>query len=159
MTEPVTVEVEATLRMTRVEISAPYSPSGTVTGMSEILLREPPNPSKDAAIMKQRGLSPSPTMEDQKTYGVMMGGIISRPIVDVVEETVEVDFKVLTFQNVLDAMALFFERWKTEDAEAPVPTPMTVPPLEPPTGIPERVELTPMPTELRPPEHEVPPPQ
>ena len=159
MIEPVTVEVEATLRMTRVEISAPYAPAGIVTGMSEVLLREPATPSKDAAIMKQRGLSPSPTMEDQKTYGTMMGSIISRPITDVLEELVEVDFKVITFKNVLDAMELFFVRWREEDQTALVPTPMTAPPPPPVTALPQGAELTPMPTEPQPPEHEIPPPR
>jgi hypothetical protein len=158
MTETVTVEVEATLRVSRLEIVLPWSPTGTVVGITEVLLREPATPSKDAAIMRSRGTTPFIT-EDAKTYGTMPGAQISRNIADVLEETVEVDFKVISFQNVLDAMAAFLAQWKQEDADKPVITPQAPPPIAPPpTGLPERVELTPMPEGFRPPEHEIPPP-
>jgi hypothetical protein len=128
----VTVSVNATPRISRVEIISPYL-SGTVNGHSEVLLEEPGDGSNPelAKLLSTRSVT-------NKTLGVMPGALIARGIDVVLEESVEVDGKTITFQNVMDAMEAFFTRWREEDANAMVPEPMMAPAAITPPPMPDR---------------------
>jgi len=127
MAEPVTVTVDATWRMSRVEFSQPYSESGSITGYGEVLLQEPAEPSPGAAIL--RNGTPSPFMAEQKTYGTMPGGVVGRSISSVMEETVEIDggTLVLSFAQVFAAMEAFLVKWRAEDQSKPTGGPLEFP--------------------------------
>jgi len=127
MAEPVTVTVDATWRMSRVEFSQPHSSTGSVTGYGEVLLQEPAEPSPGAAIL--RNGTPSPFMVEQKTYGTMPGGVVTRSISSVMEETVEISegTLVLSFAQVFEAMEAFLVRWRAEDQDKPTGGPLESP--------------------------------
>jgi hypothetical protein len=115
--------------MTRFEFNAPHTPTGMVSGYSEVLLQAPDKPTKGAEFMRARMPAPAPQSESDKvTYGVMQGSIISRPINDVLEETVTVDGKTVAFKDVVAASNAFFEKWRLEDEQKPPPQPMATAP-------------------------------
>jgi len=132
----VTVSVDATWRLSRVEFNTQHNTPWDVRGMGEVLLQEATEP----APILGRG-----TRDGEKvTYGVMPSLPVSRLISDVMEETVDVGSTVVSFKTIMDALPLFFEKWRTEDADTPMPTMIA----------PQAAELTPMPElkDMKPPE-------
>jgi len=139
----VTVSVNATYRLSRVEISAPHVPAGTVNGYSEILLEEPSG-EPSAALAKLRNTKG----DASKTLGVMPGDTISRSMAEALNDSVEVDGTVVYFQDVLKVLGVFFEKWRTEDSETrPESMQMTMPPLP---ERPETMDVSPPPELSRP---------
>ncbi|HEX6825735.1 MAG TPA: hypothetical protein VF077_05395 [Nitrospiraceae bacterium] len=113
----VTVEVNATWRLSRIEISLLQGYTQTIMGAGEVLLQEPANPSPDAAILQNASI-----VEDPKTYGSMPAAPIRRDINDaLLAETVNVDVGTIDFRTVMQALGEFLERWRAEDATQPVP--------------------------------------
>lgn len=141
----VTVSVDATWRMSRVEFITPYAPTGLIMGHGEVLLQEPAVPTEGAGKVLRTPMA-VPTGET-KTYGVMPGGSVLRNISEVLSETVEVDGLTLTFAQTMDAMEAFLRRWREEDGDKPSM-------MMPPPGIP----VTPMTTTMPPPNSVPPPP-
>ena len=123
---PVTVSVDATWRMNRVEFSAPHSPSGVVIGYGEILLEEPAEPSPGGNLLRQSSMGPRSV--EQKTYGVLPATPVTRTLSDVMDETVLVEGINVTFAFAMEAMKAFMERWRSEDADKPAVTPMMATP-------------------------------
>ena len=126
----VTVSVNATYRLSRVEISSPHVPAGTVNGYSEILL-ESPSGEASAALASLR----STRGDAGKTLGIMPGDTISRTTAEAVNDTVDVDGVVFSFQDILKVLGLFFEKWRAEDAGKPEAETITPPPMPPLPGI------------------------
>jgi hypothetical protein len=120
----VTVTVDATWRMSRVELIAPHSPTGMVYGYGEVLLQEPDKPSEGASILRTRHpLSPAPaSIEESKTYGTMVVAPTMRGVGSVLNDTVEVDGVKITFAAVMEALSLFMDKWRVED-QNPKPPP------------------------------------
>jgi hypothetical protein len=116
----VTVSVDATHRLSRLEINGPFSVTGTVSGHTEIVLQQPAQPSEGSEIF-QKHLQPLEGGEPI-TYGVMPGVSISRVFNDIVDDTIEVDGKTVTFGTVAQAFVEFLEKWRKEDINAPLPT-------------------------------------
>jgi hypothetical protein len=126
----VNVSVDATWRMTRFEFNAPHTPSGMVSGYSEVLLQAPAKPTKGAEFMRSRMPAPAPQEGDDKvTYGVMPGSMISRAMTSVMDETVTVDGKTVAFKDVVAASVAFFEKWRVEDENKPPPAPAITAPM------------------------------
>ena len=129
----ITVSVDATWRLARVEISTPRDvPGGSVVGYTEVMLAEPATPSEGASVLRT-GLP----FSDPKTYGVMPGATVARPLDTVLDETVEVEGLTLSMTNVMDALKEFTRRWRVEDVAKPPPQ----------TLAPVATEVTPMPQE------------
>ena len=135
----VTVSVAASWRLGRVEINTPLGVTQSIIGYGEILLQEPETPSDGAAIFRAM---PFAGAEPSKTYGTMPGAPVSRPLADVMKDTIEVNGTAISFEAVLEVMKGFFEKWRAEDAAKPPVTP-----LSPGSG----AELTPMPPPPLPP--------
>ena len=135
MPETVTVTVEATWRMQRVEFVTPYSVTGIVTGYGEVLLQESTE-GGGAQILRD------PRMAETKTYGTMPAGMISRSIDAVKDETVEINdgTVIVTFATLMEAMESFLRKWRTEDQEIPMIEPMAPPAAVPLTPMPEMPE-------------------
>lgn len=110
-----TVSVDATWRMTRFEINAPHTTAAAVYGYSEVLLQVPS--SKDG---------------EKVTYGAMPGKLISRVVNDVLEETVDVNGKPVSFTMVLESLEAFCNKWKVEDESKPPPEPAANMDVNPP---------------------------
>jgi hypothetical protein len=125
----ITVSVDATWRLARVEIAMPRGVPGSVVGYTEVMLTEPATPSEGANILRS-GLP----LADPKAYGVMPGATVARPLDAVLDETVEVEGLTLSFTNVMDALKEFTRRWRVEDVAKPPPQ----------TLAPVAAELTPM---------------
>lgn len=140
----VTVTVDATYRMARMEITAPFAPTGMVVGHVEVLLEEPSAPDPETA--KLRASLPSTRGDKDKTLGVMPAQSINRVISDVLPQTVDVEGNVVTFASVMQAMALFFEKWRQEDDETR------------PQAMASGGEPTPVKPVMPAPDHKVPPP-
>jgi hypothetical protein len=139
----VTLTVDATWRLSRVEFNTPYNSSGLVQGFSEVLLQEPETPSPGAEML--RTTTPLGETEPVKTYGTMPGKLVRRDIEAIKDEEVEVGGDVITFESLMYALSLFFERWRVEDAEKPeTPASMRV----------QGVPLTPVGTVHPPPEQQ-----
>lgn len=97
----VTITVEATWRVSRIEIRTPYDAGpeiGSVFGDSEALLED---------------------QDGNTTLGVMQGPNINRSIVAVGSDTVKLAGNDVTFTEVLATLNLFFEKWRLEDAAKP----------------------------------------
>ena len=146
----VTVSVAASWRLARVEFYTPYNGAHSVQGYGEVLLEEPAAPSPGAATL----LAPQATGEG-KVYGAMPAAKVQRQLETVMDDTVEVEGTTVAFSTVIEAMKLFFDKWRIEDIENP---PLTPP--EPTTmSIPQAADLTPMPIGLPIPEDELLPPK
>jgi hypothetical protein len=140
----VTVSVDATWRMARVEIFEPHSDTGTVNGYGEVLIEEP-----TGTASKMPGITPYG--DKSSTLGVMPGAKVIRVVGDVLNDAVDVgDGKMILFGDLLEAMALFMEKWRVEDEETrpetemghgAVPLSTMPPPLFP--GPPKEEELPP----------------
>jgi len=146
---PVTVSVEATWRMSRVEFLAPWSPTGMIQGYGEVLLQEPSSPSKGADIFHTPMMALAE--EGKKTYGTMPGAPVSRPINTVLEEKVDVDGQTISFETVMQALSQFMSQWRAEDAAKPPPAAYMPPPPPEPSPVqhmtpPPSPELAPEPT-------------
>lgn len=115
----ITVSVDATWRLSRVEILTPlHMPdTGTVIGYTEVMLAEPATPSEGADVLRS-GLRST----DPKIYGAMPGAQVARPIDTSMDETVEVDGITLSLTQTLDAIKEFVRRWRAEDMAKPPPT-------------------------------------
>jgi hypothetical protein len=131
------VSVNATWRLSRLEFYTPYNVPHSVTGYGEVLL-EPSAPGDVPPVFRSRpGALGEAEPPATKAYGTMPGATVARALDAVLEETVEVDGKPVTFASVVDSLKAFMEKWRLEDAEKPVaPTAMGRVP-----GVP----LTPMP--------------
>jgi len=144
----VVVEVAATRRISRVEMTLPAGSSGTIFGTVEVLLQESGAP---PPIMKGvRQISPRIAGEDTKTYGTLPAAPVARDFINVAEETVEVAQTVISFETIVLALGQFFERWSAEDEEernAPVIDPLGPAP-------PQAPEFSPPPKEPPPPDTE-----
>jgi len=131
----VTVSVDASWRMSRVEFQTPHGVPGVVQGVGEVLLQEPAKPSDGAEILR----APNPfgsVVPASKTYGTLPGALVSRPMSEeTMAETIEVDGKTITFGSVVDSIKTFMEKWRAEDAAKPPVTLVS----------PQAAELTPMP--------------
>src|SRR4029077_13866214 len=102
MSDSITVTVDATWRLARVEFNTPYNIPGTVFGQGEVLLQEPATPSPGAAMLHVRNPMPLGDIEEPvKTYGTMRGAMITRNVNDVLEETVTVDGVEVSFATVM----------------------------------------------------------
>lgn len=117
----VTVEVSAEWRVSRAELSQPYSDDGVVYGYGEMLLTDAANA--------------------DKAYGAMAVPMIHRRIIAVRGEAVDVNGTMINFDTVLTAMAMFFDKWRQED-QAAVDNPPAVRSLPP---VPELAEQPPPP--------------
>ena len=107
----VTVSVDATWRLSRVEFNTMHNMPWDVHGRGEVLLQEASEP----APILGKG-----TRDGEKvTYGTMPSLPVSRLISDVIAETVEVGGNTISFDTIMQALPLFFEKWRTEDAENP----------------------------------------
>jgi hypothetical protein len=112
----VTVTVEATWRIPRVEFNTPFNGVSTVVGYSEALLKS----------------------ADGKTdVGTMQGDTIHRDFVAVIDDTVEIDGTTINFKTVAEAVMKFIEKWRLEDAV--LPEPAAPPPGAPLTQVPPSV--------------------
>jgi hypothetical protein len=138
----VTVSVDATWRMSRVEIFEPHSTTGTVDGYGEVLIEQPSGTKTNMPGVTPHG-------DSSTTLGVMQGSKITRVIGDVLSDTVDVGAgKMVSFSELMEAMRLFMEQWRIEDEET-----------RPESLAPQAVPLTPMPPEWDPPKYdELPPP-
>jgi hypothetical protein len=123
----ITVSVDATWRLARVEIAMPRDMPGNVIGYTEVMLTEPATPSEGANVLRS-GLP----FADPKTYGVMPGATVARPLDTVLDETVEVEGLTLSMTNVMDALKEFTRRWRVEDVAKP-PATMIAPTAAEPT--------------------------
>jgi hypothetical protein len=136
----VTVSVDATWRLSRVEFNTQHNMPWDVRGMGEVLLQE----ATESAPILGKG-----TRDGEKvTYGAMPSTPVSRLIDDVMEETVDVGGTAVSFKTIMDALPLFFEKWRTEDADTPMPT----------MSAPQAAKETEMPPLRTPPKTDTPPP-
>jgi hypothetical protein len=132
-----TVTVDATWRLNRVEFNTLHGTQWDVRGNGEVLLQE-----SDAGAPAILGAGVGKEGE-KKTYGAMPSGSVVRLTDAVAVETVDVDGVAISFATVMAALPLFFERWRTEDAERPPPSafiaaPQAAPPsMTPPTTPPD----------------------
>jgi len=136
----VEVNVNATWRMSRLEFQTPYNVPHSVIGYGEVLLEEPATPSEGAAILRGPYQTFGEAEPSKKVYGTMVGASVTRPLNDVLEDTIEVDGKTIVFSTVVDSLKRFMEKWRAEDAAKPpvqfTPIGRAVPPPEPLTPMP-----------------------
>jgi hypothetical protein len=126
----ITVSVDATWRLSRVEFNTRHDVPWDVRGIGEVLLQEATEP----APILGKG-----TRDGEKvTYGVMPSAPVSRLIDDVMEDTVDFNGETVSFKAIMDVLPLFFQKWRTEDESKPPPTPMVVPQAAPETPMPGR---------------------
>jgi hypothetical protein len=145
MTDSITVTVDATWRLARVEFNTPYNVPGTVFGQGEVLLQETATPSPGAAMLHVRKPTPLGDAEEPtKTYGTMRGAMITRNVDDVLQDTVTVDGADVSFETVMSTLEMFFQKWRVEDENAPPPT-MPDPSIVAPRVRVPGVPVTPMP--------------
>jgi hypothetical protein len=102
----VEVTVDATWRLSRAEFLSPHVPTGTVNGYGEVLVVNPL--SKGASVLGAAGKS--------ATVPVSM---ITRVLGEVAEDFVEYDGRPIKFANVVEALSMFFEKWRIEDESKP----------------------------------------
>jgi len=124
----VIVEVAATRRVARVEMTLPAGSSGTILGTIEVLLQESGETPPVMKGVRQPGYKIAG--DDIKTYGTLPAAPVVRDFTVVAGETVEVDHTVISFETVVLALGQFFERWVTEDEDKrnePVIDPLTAP--------------------------------
>ena len=115
----VTVSVSASWRLSRVEFHTPYVGQQLIQGYGEVLLEEPVEASPGSQILK----TPKAGEGETKVYGAMHTGRVLRVLPDVMDETVDLDGTTVSLSTVMDAMKLFFEKWRAEDVENPPETP------------------------------------
>ena len=142
----VTVSVAATWRLSRVEFNTPHNGRYNVLGFGEVLLEEPAEASPGATILQ--------TTADAKVYGAMPSSRVSRAIDTVNEDTVVVEGTTVSFAAIMEALPLFFEKWRIEDLENP---PAAIP--EATMAIPKAAHFTPMPIGVEVPEDQILPPK
>ena len=87
-------------------------------------------------------------------YGAMPSARVSRDIAAVGSETIEIEGNTVSFQSVMEAVALFFDKWRVEDVENP---PAASPAAT--MAIPPRAEFVPMPIGVLTPEEQLAPPK
>lgn len=121
------VTVDASWRMSRVEFNTPYAPGGTIVGFGEVLLQEPSTPVP--GVFRGRGAGAGAG----KTYGTMPGATVTRVLVEVADDKVEIDGVTVSFSQAMQAMESFLQKWLVEDAEKPEPGAV---PSEEPTSVP-----------------------
>ena len=146
MTVPVTVN--ATWRLSRVEFNTRHNTPWDVRGMGEVLLQEAEG-GPGAAILGHGFES-----DGKKTYGAMPSASVTRLLDDeTMNDTIEVDGKVIHFASVVACLNAFMEKWRVEDEQKPpvappqpqaapeteMPPPRTVPDAEHP--VPPKVEM------------------
>ena len=133
----ITVTVDATHRVARFEFLSPHDPNGMAYASGEVLLQEPIDPGDGADVLRVRSpMTPAPKEGERVTYGVMPGSQVRRIISEVAEETVDVDGATISLNTVLAACGAFFEKWRTEDANAPqTPSPALVQPTPLPSPL------------------------
>lgn len=103
----ITVSVDATWRVWRVEIDTPHDEPGTVVGFGEVLVAEPNKKTSD-------------TFGTGKPYGAIPGANIARDVEDVMDATVTISGGTeISWRTVMEALPLFFEMWRAEDIENP----------------------------------------
>jgi hypothetical protein len=132
----VTITVDATWRLSRVEFNLPHSMTQTVMGYGEVLLQKAKSAGPEADILKSRSTNPD-------TYGSMPGAPVNRSLTpEVLAETIDIEGKPVSLEALVVALGQFFEKWRVEDIDMPTPL-QTVPqaakltPVPPPPLIPE----------------------
>ena len=147
----VTVSVEASWRLSRVEFNLPHSLTQNVMGYGEVLLQEADGAGPEAAILRSRSI---PFGEaDPKTYGSMPSTMVTRALTpEVLAETIDIEGTQVSLEDLMGALNDFFEKWRVEDASKPPIEPLPTPEAEAVTPIPatplipDPVPLPPMPT-------------
>jgi hypothetical protein len=126
------VTVDATWRLSRAEFLSPSLPTGAINGYGEVLMVTPY--SKGATLFGAAGKS-----------AVVPATMITRVLGEVAEDFIEYEGRPIKFANLVEALSMFFDKWRVEDAEKP----------------PEQAPVSEMqPTMPRPPgENELPPPR
>jgi hypothetical protein len=128
----VTVSVDVTHRVSRLEFSSPIGGNSVVFAYGEVLLQEPSKPSEGAEILHVRTPIMSVASGDgRRTYGTMPGSQVMRTTAEVANETVDVNGTTIDFKTVQEAFAAFFDKWRVEDANKP-PEPLVLASLPPP---------------------------
>jgi len=128
----VTVSVDATWRLSRVTFNTQHNTPWDVHGYGEVLLQEASNP----APILGKG-----TRDGEKvTYGAMPSLPVSRLIGEVIDDTIDLDGATISFKTIMDALPLFFEKWRVEDEQKPLDTfaaPQAAPETEVQTMMPQ----------------------
>jgi len=106
----VDVTVSASWRMSRLEFYLPYNVPHSVTGYGEVLLE-----GSGLSAFRGRPGPRGPDTPPPKPHSLMPGAQVSRPIADVLTDTVKVDGKDIVFATVVAALGAFMEKWRLED--------------------------------------------
>ena len=135
------VTVDATWRLSRVELMLPHSLPQNIMGYGEVLLKEAAGAGPEAAIMQRRGAPKGDAGNGPATYGSMPSDSVMRQITpELLADTVGDPGKEVTLGDTLQVLAMFFEKWRVEDVGKPPETVVgAVPPPEPPTPMPPPV--------------------
>jgi hypothetical protein len=118
------VTVDASWRLSRAEFLSPHKPTGTVNGYGEILMVQPVT--KGATVFGAAGKS-----------AVVPATMITRVLGEVAEEFIEYEGRPIKFANLVEALSMFLDKWRIEDAEKPpqeVPVVEMQPPMPRPPG-------------------------
>jgi hypothetical protein len=128
----VDITVDATWRLSRSEFLSPSLPTGTITGYGEVLMVTPYG--NGATVFGAAGRSATvPTT------------MITRVLSDVKEDFVEFEGRPIKFANLVEALSMFFEKWRLEDAGKPVAQEAPFVEMQPPLPPPPREEELPPP--------------
>ena len=140
-----TVTVDATWRLSRVELMLPHSGMPqSIMGYGEVLLKEAAGAGPEAAILQRRAPR-SDAGDGPMTYGSMPSDTVMRQITpELLADTVGDVGKEVSLSDTLQVLAMFFEKWRVEDVGKPpetvagaVPPPEPLTPMPPPAMIPE----------------------
>jgi hypothetical protein len=127
----VDITVDATWRLSRSEFLSPSLPTGTITGYGEVLMVTPY--SKGATMFGAAGRSATvPTT------------MITRVLGDVKEDFVEFEGRPIKFSNLVEALSMFFDKWRLEDASKP-PEQVAFVEMQPPLPPPPKEDALPPP--------------
>ena len=106
----ITVSVDATWRVGRIEIDTPYHDPGIVRGLGEVLVAESVKDSSKASDLFGTG----------KPYGAIPGENITRNNDEVMDDTVSISGGTeISWRTMMEALPLFLEKWRREDIENP----------------------------------------